>query len=116
MMALSALVLLTVARVAFGIALPIATPRRLRALPIVLLAAAMVLIGVLPSRTSRCRRRTRVQRHYYPLLFFSDLTIPMHDAPAWLKAVLAFLPTSSRSLRALVDGAPYAQLAPQCSA
>ena len=55
MMALSALVLLTVARVAFGIALPIATPDGLRALPIVLLGAAMVLsIGVLlASRTSR---------------------------------------------------------------
>ena len=78
MMALSALVLLTVARVAFGIALPIATPG-LRALPIVLLGAAMVLsIGVLlASRTkSLAAAELACNVTYYPLLFFSDLTIP----------------------------------------
>ncbi|WP_244110081.1 hypothetical protein [Burkholderia arboris] len=50
------------------------------------------------------------------MLFFSDLTIPMHDAPAWLKAALAFLPSNQFAVAlrgALVDGAPYAQLAPQ---
>ncbi|WP_333975789.1 ABC transporter permease [Burkholderia cepacia] len=119
MMALSALVLLTVARVAFGIALPIATPDGLRALPIVLLGAAMVLsIGVLLASRTRSLAAAELACNvtYYPLLFFSDLTIPMHDAPAWLKAVLAFLPTNQFAVAlrgALVDGAPYAQLAPQ---
>ncbi|MET3552573.1 ABC transporter permease [Burkholderia sp. 567] len=119
MMALSALVLLTVARVAFGIALPIAGPDGLRALPIVLLGAAMLLsIGVLLASRTRSLAAAELACNvtYYPLLFFSDLTIPMHDAPAWLKTALAFLPTNQFAVAlrgTLLDGASYVQLAPQ---
>ena len=85
-----------------------------------LLGAAMVLsIGVLlASRTkSLAAAELACNVTYYPLLFFSDLTIPMRRA-GWLKAVLAFLPpTSSRSLRgALVDGARMRSSRRNCSA
>ncbi|KVE25767.1 ABC transporter permease [Burkholderia singularis] len=119
MMALSAVVLLAVARFAFGIALPIVSPAGLRALPVVLLGAAMVLsFGVLLASRAQSLAAAELACNvtYYPLLFFSDLTIPMHDAPSWLKAALAFLPTNqfAVALRGLLlDGAQYAQFAPQ---
>ncbi|MEB2549850.1 ABC transporter permease [Burkholderia gladioli] len=119
MMALSALVLLAVARFAFGIVLPIVTPAGLRALPIVLLGAAMVLsFGVLLASRAKSLAAAELACNvtYYPLLFFSDLTIPMHDAPHWIKASLAFLPTNQFAVAlrgVLIDGASYGPFLPQ---
>jgi ABC-2 type transport system permease protein len=119
MMALSAMVLLLVARLAFGIELPLLTTSGLRALPIVALGAAMVLsFGVLlASRTkSLAAAELACNVTYYPLLFFSDLTIPMHGAPEWLKAGLRFIPTNQFAVAlrgVLVDGGHYAAFLPQ---
>ncbi|MFM0738644.1 ABC transporter permease [Paraburkholderia xenovorans] len=122
MMALSAAILLMVARFAFGIALPLWSPSGLRALPVVLLGAAMILsFGVLLASRARSLAAAELACNvtYYPLLFFSDLTIPMNGAPAWLRDALKVIPTNQFAVAlrgVLVDGAPYPQFALQLTA
>lgn len=122
MMALSAAILLAVARLAFGIALPLWSPSGLRALPVVLLGAAMILsFGVLLASRARSLAAAELACNvtYYPLLFFSDLTIPMNGAPAWLRDALKVIPTNQFAVAlrgVLLEGAPYPQFTLQLTA
>ncbi|KKB64962.1 ABC transporter permease [Robbsia andropogonis] len=119
MMALSAIVLFLVARLAFGIALPLWSSAGLRALPIVALGAAMVLsFGVLLASRAKSLAAAELACNitYYPLLFLSDLTIPMHGAPEWLKDGLKFIPVNQFAVTlrgVLLDGGHYASFLPQ---
>ena len=117
MMALSALVLLLVARFGFGIALPLWSAAALRAVPVVLLGAAMILsFGVLLASRAQSLAAAELACNvtYYPLLFFSDLTIPMNGAPSWLKDGLKLIPTNQFAVTlrgVLIDGAQYSHFA-----
>ncbi|PMS38417.1 ABC-2 type transport system permease protein [Trinickia symbiotica] len=117
LMLASAATLLLVATYGYKLHLPIWTGQAARAIPVILLGAAMLLsFGTLLA--SRARSLSEVELWcnvtYYPLLFFSDLTIPLSAAPDWLRAALRLLPTNQFvvALRGIfIDNASYAQMA-----
>ena len=117
LMLASGVTLVAVAVGVFGLGLPLAGPAALRAVPVLLLGSAMLLsLGTLLASRARSLAQAELWCHlsYYPLLFFSDLTIPMTAAPGWLRSALAWLPTRQLVdvLRALVvRGEGYAQVA-----
>ncbi|HEV3105354.1 MAG TPA: ABC transporter permease [Trinickia sp.] len=117
LMLASATTLVVVSKYGFGLPLPLASVHTLRALPVALLGAAMLLaFGTLLA--SRARTLAEVELWcnvtYYPLLFFGDLTIPLTAAPEWLRSALRVLPTNAFAvaLRGVFIGeASYAQVA-----
>jgi ABC-2 type transport system permease protein len=117
MMLLSVTTLMLVARYGFGIDLPLWKPQFLRALPILVLGGVMLLgFGILIASRGRSLPEIELWSNltYYPLLFFSDLTIPLTAVPEWMRSVLKVIPTNqfAVALRAvLFDDASYAQIA-----
>ncbi len=117
LMLLSATTLLLVARYGFGVKLPLWQPQALRAVPVLIIGGGMLLSfgTLLASRTrSLAEAELLCNVTYYPLLFFSDLTIPLGGAPDPVKNVLKLLPTNqfAVALRSVfIDGAGYAQVA-----
>jgi ABC-2 type transport system permease protein len=117
MMLISAASLMLVATYGFHLHLPLWSTQALRAVPVILLGAAMLLsFGTLLA--SRARSLSEVElwcnATYYPLLFFSDLTIPLAAAPDWLRAALKVLPTSQFAIAlrgVFIDNASYLQMA-----
>ena len=116
-MLLSTAALFLTARYGFGIQLPLWQPQMLRALPVLALGAAMLVgFGVLLAARGRSLPEIELWSHlvYYPMLFFSDLTIPLTAVPEWMRGVLKLIPTSQFAVAlrgVLVDDASYAQLA-----
>jgi ABC-2 type transport system permease protein len=117
MMLLSAATLMLVARYGFGIHLPLWQPQALRALPVLLIGGAMLLsFGILLASRGRSLAEIELWCNltYYPLLFFSDLTIPLTAVPDWMRAVLKVIPTNqfAVALRGVfLDDRSYAQVA-----
>lgn len=116
-MLFSAISLLLVAKFGFGIDLPLWQIKTLHAIPVILLGAVMLLsFGLLLASRARSLSEAELwcNATYYPLLFFSDLTIPLKDAPEWIKAALKAIPTNEFAvvLRGVfVEGASFGQLA-----
>jgi ABC-2 type transport system permease protein len=115
-MLFSAISLLLVARFVFGIDLPLWQPRMLHAIPIVVLGAIMLLcFGLMLASRARSLSEAELwcNATYYPLLFFSDLTIPLRDAPSWVKTVLKAIPTNEFAVTlrgVLIDGLSLGQI------
>jgi ABC-2 type transport system permease protein len=116
-MLLSTAALLFTARYGFGIQLPLWGSQMLRALPVLVLGAAMLVgFGILLAARGRSLSEIELWSNlvYYPLLFFSDLTIPLTAVPEWMRGVLKLIPTNQFAVAlrgVLVDDASYAQLA-----
>lgn len=115
-MLLSTLILFLVARYGFGIAIPLWQLQMLRAVPVLILGGAMLLgFGILLAARGRSMSEIELWSNlvYYPLLFFSDLTIPLAAVPDWMRGVLKLIPTNQLAVAlrgVLVDNASYAQL------
>ncbi|HWX01905.1 ABC transporter permease, partial [Collimonas sp.] len=95
MMLVSATTLLLVARYGYGIDISLWSLQTLHALPVILLGGAMLLcVGILLASRTASVQETELLCHlvYYPALFFGNLTIPLNDAPHWLKNVLSVIP------------------------
>jgi ABC-2 type transport system permease protein len=116
LMLAAATTLMLAARYLFQVPLPLWSMQALRAIPIVLLGAAMLLSlgALLASRTrSLAAAESWCNLIYFPLLFFGDLTIPLRAAPHWLRPVLLLLPTNqfAAALRGVfIRDIGYAQL------
>ncbi|WP_394843533.1 ABC transporter permease [Pendulispora brunnea] len=117
MMLLSATLLLLVARYGFGIQLPLWRLQALRAIPIVLIGSAMLLsFGTLLASRGRSLAEVELWCNltYYPLLFFSDLTIPLTAVPGWLRGAIHLIPTNQFAVAmrgVFIENASYAQMA-----
>ncbi|MDN7676310.1 ABC transporter permease [Burkholderia oklahomensis] len=117
LMLAASVTLMLAARYLFQVPLPLWSVRALRAIPIVLLGAAMLLsLGTLLASRARSVAAAEAWCNliYFPLLFFSDLTIPLRAAPHWLRVVLLVLPTNqfAVALRGVfIRDAGYAQAA-----
>jgi len=117
MMLLSATVLLLVARYGFGIQLPLWRLQALRAVPVVLIGSAMLLsFGTLLASRGGSLAEVELWCNltYYPLLFFSDLTIPLTAVPSWLRGVIHLIPTNQFAVAmrgVFIENASYAQMA-----
>jgi ABC-2 type transport system permease protein len=117
LMLASAATLLLAAKYVFGLPLPLTSVHTLRALPVVLLGAAMLLaFGAWLASHARTLAGVELLCNvaYYPLLFFGDLTIPLTAAPEWLRSALHVLPTTAFAvvLRGVfLAQASYAQVA-----
>jgi ABC-type multidrug transport system permease subunit len=89
----------------------------LRALPILLLGGAMLLsFGTLIASRGKSLAEIELWDNltYYPLLFFSDLTIPLTAIPDWMRGALKVIPTYQFAVAfrgVLLDDASYAQVA-----
>jgi ABC-2 type transport system permease protein len=95
MMLISATTLLLVAHYGYGIDISLWRLQTLHAVPVVLLGGAMLLcIGILLASRTSSVQETELLCHlvYYPALFFGNLTIPLNDAPHWLKNILSVIP------------------------
>ncbi|NKI69434.1 ABC transporter permease [Collimonas pratensis] len=110
MMLVSATTLLLVARYGYGIDISLWSLQTLHALPVVLLGGAMLLcVGILLASRTASVQETELLCHlvYYPALFFGNLTIPLNDAPSWLKNVLSVIPINqfvSVLRQVMIDG------------
>lgn len=117
MMILSATILMLVARYGFDIHLPLFQPQALRALPILLMGSTMLLgFGILLASRGRSLQEIELWCNltYYPLFFFSDLTIPLTAVPDWLHPLLKVIPTYQFAVAfrgVFIDNASYAQMA-----
>ena len=80
-----------------------------------LLHVNLLALGtLLASRTSSVKV-TELLCHliHYPALFFGNLTIPLNDAPAWIKSILSVIPINqfvSVLRQVLLEGAPLPSL------
>ncbi|MEO8488649.1 ABC transporter permease [Pseudomonas sp.] len=95
MMLVSVGTLLLVARFGFGIDISLWSMQTLRAVPVILLGGAMLLcVGILLASRTSSVKETELLCHliHYPALFFGNLTIPLNDAPAWIRHVLSVVP------------------------
>lgn len=116
MMLISATTLLLVARFGYGIDISLWSLQTLHAVPVIMLGGAMLLcVGILLASRTASVQETELLCHlvYYPALFFGNLTIPLNDAPHWLKNMLSVIPINQfvAVLRqVMIDGAPLATL------
>lgn len=111
MMLISAVTLLLAARYGYGIEISLWSLQTLHALPVILLGGAMLLcVGILLASRTASVQETELLCHlvYYPALFFGNLTIPLNDAPHWLKNMLSVIPINqfvSVLRQVMLDGA-----------
>ena len=116
MMLVSVGSLLLVARYGFGIDISLWSMQTLRALPVILLGGAMLLcVGLLLASRTSSVKETELLCHliHYPALFFGNLTIPLNDAPAWIKNMLSVIPINqfvSVLRQVMLDGASLPSL------
>lgn len=116
MMLVSVGTLLLVARYGYGIDISLWSVQTLRALPVILLGGAMLLcVGILLASRTSSVKETELLCHliHYPALFFGNLTIPLNDAPAWIKNILSVIPINqfvSVLRQVMLDGTPLPSL------
>lgn len=116
MMLISVGSLLLVARFGYGIDLSLWSVQTLRALPVIVLGGVMLLcLGTLLASRTASIKETELLCHliHYPALFFGNLTIPLNDAPAWIKNFLSVIPINqfvSVLRQVMLDGASLPSL------
>ena len=116
MMLISVGTLLLVARYGYGIDISLWSVQTLRALPVIVLGGVMLLcLGTLLASRTASIKETELLCHliHYPALFFGNLTIPLNDAPAWIKSILSVIPINqfvSVLRQVLLEGAPLPSL------
>ena len=88
----------------------------MRALPVIVLGGVMLLcLGTLLASRTASIKETELLCHliHYPALFFGNLTIPLNDAPAWIKSILSVVPINqfvSVLRQVMLDGASLTTL------
>ena len=108
--------LLLVARYGYGIDISLWSVQTLRALPVIVLGGVMLLcLGTLLASRTASIKETELLCHliHYPALFFGNLTIPLNDAPAWIKSILSVIPINqfvSVLRQVMLDGASLPSL------